>query len=289
MMGWVDRDGRFTALLEGNTLGLPRLSPDDSRVVVIVDKGEGLDVWLLDPERGTFSPLAVEGTNLEPIWAPDGERVTFTSNRSGGRWGLFEMAVDGKGEPALLYRPEGANTPFAGSWSPDGEVLAFYERSATGARDIWLLPRGREPVAIVDTPANEHSPMFSPDGRWLAYVSDASGREEVYVRDREGSGPPWQVSEGGGSEPLWSPDGRELFYRSGDRVMTVALTTEPSFSPSRPELLFEGAYMRNPSFGGLNYAVASDGKRFLLIREEPLEIRVAVNWVAELSRLASEK
>jgi Tol biopolymer transport system component len=290
VMGWVDRDGHFAAVLEGTALGLPRLSPDDSRVAVSVDKGEGLDVWLLDPERGTFTPLAVEGANIEPIWTPDGKRVTFTSDRSGGAMALFEKAVDGNGDPVLLHQPAGRNTPFAGSWSPDGEVLAFYERSAKGVRDIWLLPRGGEPVAIVNTPANEHSPMFSPNGRWLAYVSDTTGQEEVYVRDREGSGPPWQVSQGGGSEPLWSPDGRELFYRSGDRVMTVAVTTEPSFSPSRPELLFEGAYMRNPDAGGLNYAVTSDGKRFLfVVRQEPLEIRVVVNWVAELSHVASEK
>jgi serine/threonine-protein kinase len=288
VMGWVDRDGHFAAMLEGKTFALPRLSPDDSRVAVSVDKGEGLDVWLLDPERGTFTPLAVEGANVEPIWTPDGKRVTFTSDRSGGAMALFEKAVDGNGDPVLLHQPAGRNAPFAGSWSPDGEVLAFYERSAKGVRDIWLLPRGGEPIAILNTPANEHSPMFSPDGRWLAYVSDTTGQEEVYVRDREGSGPPWQVSQGGGREPLWSPEGRELFYRIGDRVMTVAVTAEPSFSPSRPELLFEGAYMRTTA-GGLNYAVTSDGKRFLFVRQEPLEIRVVVNWVAELSRLASEK
>ena len=284
-LGWVDREGRFTAVQAGGRLHLPRLSPDNSRVALSVDSEESLDVWLLDLHRGGFNPLAVEGTNLEAAWTPDGTRVTFTSNRSGGQWNLYEMAVDGSGKTDLLYAAE--NVQFPGSWSPDGRVLAFYERNSTGTKDIWLLPRDGDPVAIVSTPASEHSPRFSPDGRWLAYVSNASGREEVHVSEIEGSGDPWRVSQEGGSEPVWSADGRELFYRNGDQMMRVAVETEPTFIPSTPEPLFVGDYRRSPNIGGFNYDVSSDGQRFLMVREDPvIRVHVILNWIGELERLA---
>jgi len=150
------------------------------------------------------------------------------------------------------------------------------------------LDDDRTTFPIIATEFDEHSPMFSPDGHWLAYVSGRSGREEVCVQAYPGSGPWHQVSTDGGREPVWSRDGRELFYRSGDRMMVVDVAAGPELSIGLPRVLFEGHYLMG--FGGGNmYDVTPDGQRFLMVRQPPdaapTEIRVVLNWAEELKRL----
>jgi serine/threonine-protein kinase len=196
---------------------------------------------------------------------------------------------DGSGTAQLLVQVE-ANTPAASSWSPDGRILAFYDINPNTVRDIWTMPLdgSAEPTPILVTEFNEHSPMFSPDGDWLAYVSDESGREEVYVRPYPGPGAKHPVSSEGGREPVWSADGQELFYRNGDKMMVVAVETEPDFNAGRPRVLFEGSYAMG-SGGGYNYDVTPDGRRFLMVRRQlgpaPRQINVVLNWAEELKRL----
>ena len=157
--------------------------------------------------------------------------------------------------------------------------------------DIWLLPfdGDRKPSPFFRTPFNERAAQFSPDGRWIAYMSDESGRFEVYVQPYPGPGGKWQVSTDGGEEPVWGRSGRELFYRNGERMMAVDIATQPTFSAGSPKVLFEGQYARNAYFIA-NYDVAPDGERFLMLKaveqqEEALsQFNVVLNWFEELKQ-----
>ena len=207
-----------------------------------VTLGPDYDVWIQELDRGTLTRLTFgEGNDSLPIWTPDGERVTFSSSSS-GPWNIFSVPADGSGEPVQLTSSENLST--ASSWSPDGKILAFTHVGQETGVDIGILTMDDEPKTEVflGTPFNEYHPMFSPDGRWLAYTSDESGRAEVYVRAFPGPGGKWQVSTDGGVYPLWAPSGRELFYRSGDKMMVVPISTAPELRPGTPVVLFEEPY-----------------------------------------------
>jgi serine/threonine-protein kinase len=173
--------------------------------------------------------------------------------------------------------------------SPDGQFLAFDESSPDTGSDIWVmsLDGEREPQVFLQTKFNERAMRFSPDGRWLAYTSDESGRNEVYVRPfPKAEEAKWQISTGGGGWQLWARNGRELVYRSGNRMMTVDITTEPSFSPSKPRLLFETPRVRPRR----DFAVTPDGQSFLIVQagehqEETRQFNVVLNSFEELKRL----
>jgi serine/threonine-protein kinase len=283
---WVDREGRETDWTEeDNMLQNPRLSPDGSRVAVRVASPEGGDIWIYEVGRGTRTRLTFEGVNVEPVWSPDGERIAFSAGEDPD---LQWIPADGSATAQLLLQEKDTQLP--SSWSPDGRILAFYEIDPKTARDIWAMKIDGDaaPTPILVTEFNEHSPMFSPDGRWLAYVSDESGREEVYVRPYPGPGAKHAVSTEGGREPAWSPDGRELFYRSGNKMIVAPVETAPDFTAGTPRVLFEGPYIMYLG-GGNNYDVTADGRRFLMIRRElgpaPTQINVVLNWTEELKRL----
>jgi len=283
---WVDRDGSTTPLaVEPAFFSNPKLSPDGTRATVQVMTSGGFGgIWLCDLRRGTRTPLTHRGDNQEPIWTPDGRWITFTDGSS-----LHRSLADGSGEiEDLLMTTDGF--PFPSSWSPDGGVLAYYTVGTENRRDIhgMNLDGDRTPFPILVTEFNEHSPVFSPDGGLLAFVSDRSGKEEVYVQPYPAPGPRHQVSTEGGREPMWSRDGRELFYRSGDRMIAVRVETEPRFSAGLPRVLFEARFQMDRG-GGQMYDVSADGQRFLMIRSpqehELTEIRVVLNWAEELKRL----
>jgi len=178
------------------------------------------------------------------------------------------------------------------SWSPDGQTLVYTDLHGP---DIWMLPlTGEEkPWAFLDTDFEESGAMFSPDGRWLAYMSNETGRDEIYLIPFSITGPGGkrQVSIGGGAEPVWAPDGQDLFYRDGDEMMAVAIETEPELSVGTPRLLFEGRFLPVLSGDdpGGSYDISPDGQRFLMIQREedvvPTEIIVVLNWFEELKRL----
>jgi len=170
------------------------------------------------------------------------------------------------------------------SWSPDGSVLAF----ANGG-DIWLFPLSGERKArpFIQSRFSETMPAFSPDGRWLAYVSDDSGRPEIYVQPFPGPGAKYSISTDGGSEPVWARNGRELFFRDGNRMMVVQVNTQPGFSAARPRLLFVESFAGNPS--RVNYDVSPDGQHFVMLKPGEQEqavsqIMVIQNWFEELKR-----
>jgi serine/threonine-protein kinase len=269
---------------KGGLFFRPRLSPDGKRLAV-GEFTEEPQIWVYDLERGTRTLLAtlpVSDAIWQPVWTPDGNRIAFWAGN------LFWKAADGSGETQLLLSGEHPQTP--SSWKPDGRVLAFYETHPTTQSDIWMWHRdgdGKSTPFLVSE-FDEHSPMFSPDGRWLAYVSDESGHEEVYVRPYSGPVKKYTISTDGGREPVWSADGRELFYRNGNQMMAVPVKTGSEFSAGAPRVLFGGGH-DSMSRGGSSYDVSPDGQRFLMIKTEPgsapTQVHIVLNWLAELKRL----
>ena len=287
---WVDRQGAVEPLpAPPRVYDDPHLSPDGQRLAVQVGEEGNSDIWIYHIPRGTLTRLTFEGGNM-PRWMPDGKRVTFTPQRAGGSWNLFWKPADGSGPAEQLMESEHGRWP--SSWSPDGQVLAFTEFHPTTGWDVWVLPlQGeRKPRPFLRTQFQEGGAVFSPDGHWLAYTSDESGQNEVYVQPFPGPGAKWQISNEGGNEPLWAKNGRELFYRNGNKMMAVEITTQPTFRAGTPALLFEGQYYYEPGPVSANYDITPDGQRFLMVKEGEREeaatqINVVLNWFEELKRL----
>jgi len=260
--------------------------------VAVIIAGSTYDIWLYDVARDTLTRLTFGGDDNYPVWSPDGKRIAFNSTRAGAA-NLYLTAADGSGTVERLTTSDYSQYP--GSWSPDGKFLAFTEEAHphTGD-DILLLPvqGDRRPQPLLQTPFNEWQPRFSPDGRWLAYTSNESGSAEVYVQPFPSLGAKWKISTDGGTEPLWAPTGRELFYRNGDKMMAVSLETKPAFAVSNPRLLFDAPYAHISS-DIPNYDVAPDG-RLLMVRENQqkatvTQLNVVLNWFEELKQRAGER
>ena len=262
------------------------LSPDGTRVAMTIE-GATYNIWVFELARTVLTRLTSEGDNRDPEWTPDGQRVVYTSFRD-GRYGLYWRPADGSGTEELLTRRE--HWVLAGSFSPDGRLLAFSELDPTTRADIWLLPVAGERKAqqyLGGIIGGMTLPVFSPDGHWIAYESGETGRSEVYVRPFPGQGGKWQVSTDGGGHPLWARNGREIFYRNGNKLMAVAVETKPAFKPDTPRLVFERAYWQ----AGHDYDVTPDGQHFIMIKRNeqqaaPLQVNVVVNWFEELKRQA---
>jgi serine/threonine-protein kinase len=273
---WVDRSGGESSVaLSSPALEEPRISPDGERLVLTVREQSNADAWTYHLARGEFKRLTEEVTEDEtPVWMPDSQHVTYSAARPGQPRSIFRRRVDG-GNEELLLRTDASKDdhPHADSWSPDGETLALTNMNTSSASenfDIWLLrPRNNSAVQpLLQTTFNEGAARFSSDGQWLAYVSNESGRYEVYVRPLSGSGRAQQISANGGTEPVWSRDGTELFFRNGDKMMVSAVRLRPAFSHGKPQLLFEGRYASSRR-GRLhaNYDVSPDGQKFLMLKE----------------------
>ena len=284
---WVNRNGAEQLLAQPRAYVYPRVSPDGRRVAVVITEQDS-QVWLYDLSRETLTRLTFGASNnLFPTWTPDGKRIAFSTAKEGPN-NLFWQLADGSGGLERLTTSEYLQGP--NSWSPDGQLLAFIEVNPTTGRDIWVLRMGdRKAQPFLRTPFNETAPRFSPDGHWLAYVSDESGRDEIYVQPYPGPGGKWQISTDGGTEPVWNPNGRELFYRSGDKMMAVDIATQPGLTAGKPRMLFEGPYMPTPlTFP--DYDASPDGQRFLMLKpteqaqSAPTQINVVLNWFEELKQ-----
>jgi Tol biopolymer transport system component/tRNA A-37 threonylcarbamoyl transferase component Bud32 len=285
---WVSRNGAEQPLPAPAHAYLgPRLSPDGRRVAVTLTEQEA-QIWLYDLPRETLTRLTFEGNlNVRPVWTPDGKRIAFNSNKD-GPLNLFWQLADGSGGLERLTTSEYTQVPM--SWSPDGELLAYFEVNPATQRDIWVLRLSdRKALSFLQTRFDEAVPRFSPDGHWLTYTSNESGRFEVYVQPYPGPGGKWQISTEGGTEPMWNPNGRELFYRSGDKMMAVEIATQPGFAAGTPRTLFEGRY-ETAMVPIDNYDVSPDGQRFLMLKPveqeqaAPTQINVVLNWFEELKQ-----
>ena len=297
---WIDPEGKTEPLLPTpRDYENPSFSPDGKRLAVQINEGSNVDLWVYELERETLSRLTFyEGADYNPVWTPDGQRVAFTSDRGGGSWNLYWKRADGSGDAERLT--ESSNLQVLWSWSPDGKVLAFHERSSETNMDLWTLPmeedgagglKPGEPIPFLRTPFIELGPAFSPDGHWIAYNSNESGRSVVYVRPFPGPGGKWQISTSGGEMPTWAKNGRELFYRTADsRIMVVTYSVEgDSFRAGRPRLWSKGQFT-DRGMGG-NFALHPDGKRFAVLKategteEVALDhLTLVTNWFDEVRR-----
>ena len=298
---WVDRQGTSQALAAPpRSYSNPHLSPDGQRVAV--HTRDDREVWSYDIARGALSPISADGQSGYGIFSPDGKRVVFRSGAAGGEDNLYWKAADGSGAAERLTTSARSQTP--ASWSPDGTTLAFVEEGDTPAEqffqfDIWVLSiADRKTRAVIQTTANEMSPEFSPDGRWLAYVSNQSGRHEVYVQPYPGPGERHLISTNGGQQPAWASN-RELVYVQAEasasrKLMSVRIETVPVFLAGTPETIFDNVGLQ--SIWGRSYDVTPDGRRFLITLNKepptnplPIQMILVQNWLEELKRLVPTK
>jgi serine/threonine-protein kinase len=285
---WVDQRGTEQPVTDKQSAYFaPRLSPDGQRIAYAT-LGRESQVYVYDLARGTNSRLTGEGIAIRPIWAPDGKRLLFGWKKSLA-FSLFWQPYDGSSPMERLTTSEYEQWP--GSWSSDGKTVALVEGHPDTGSDIAVLdvPSGRM-TPFLNSQFDETFPDFSPDGRWIAYSSDESKRDEVYVRAFPGPGMKQQVSSEGGEEPLWARNGKQLFYRRQDQVWVVDVRTDGGFAMSKPRLLFE-----KPGYGSGNpiraYDLSLDSQRFLMVKVEQrkptpvTEMTLVLNWLEELKRL----
>ena len=283
---WFDRKGEQIALL-GDPAAYQNIEllPDERRVVLgVMDPARRTrDIWTFETERGvrtrfTFDP-AEERTAIP---SPDGRQIVFNSIRSGALE-LYVKSSSGAGREELLLQDGRSKDP--NHWSSDGRFLLYRVTGDTKTNDLWVLPLSgdRKPVAFIATPFDEPNARFSPDGQWVAYTSDESGRHEVYVRPFPDGDSKWQVSTAGGGFPRWRGDGREIYYLAADNTLMAAAVagTPTGFEVGAPENLFS---VNLPPVPGYPYAVTGDGRRFLVNAEvgAPTSVIVVVNWAAGL-------
>ena len=282
----VGRDGVVTPLAAPpHPYQWPRVSPDGQKVLVTIE-GSPPDLWLYDLRSSAVTQLTFDAGATFGAWTRDGQRLIFTSPKNGPP-NLFITAIN---QPATTERIAASDhMQIAGSWSADGDTLAFVERRPDTGRDILLIsPRTRQPVRPwLASPHEESSPHVSPDGRWLAYVSNHSGHDEVYVKAVANSDRLFPISTGGGTEPVWGPNSMELFYRNPAGMM-MAVFGGTTSSSSRSRLLFKGDFAGG-TIDSSNYDVMPDGQRFIMIQRQsqaPTTLHVLMNWF-DRSRLES--
>ena len=288
-LAWFDRSGRrIQAIGQTGTLFFQRLSPDQKRVAVtVVDQSAALfDIWLIELARGIHSRFTFNG-GLAPVWSPDASRLAYSSFGA-----VYLKPASGAGDAELVAKPSGLPPGGLSDWSPDGRFLVCGLDDPKTKTDLWVLPLSgdRKPQVFLRTPSTESGARFSPDSRWIAYTSDESGRDEVYVQPfprREGK---WQVSTQGGNAATWRSDGKEMFYLAADgKLMVVPIKAASGFEAGTPVALFDGPGVRFAGVTERQFDVSTDGRRFLFAT--PLDraaasdpLTVVVNWTAELNR-----
>ena len=291
----ADRLGRLETLsLPEQPYGTSSAFSPDGRTLAITVADANFNIWLWDLERSVFSRLTRGGGNSQsPIWTPDGKALVFkTDRRASGASDFHWVPADSSQPSRPIY--ESQRTAWPGSWTPEGEQLVYWEHDPETNYDIWTLPIGEdlkpgEPRPVVVSPAREAYAATSPDGRWLAYASEESGRREIYIQSFPGPGPRKQVSSEGGTWPRWGPRGEEVFYvdPGSKQMMGASVRTEPGLAVGAPETLFPFESTSNA------FAVTPDGEHFVFTQRgsqaQPItQLRLVFNWLDELDRLLSD-
>jgi len=296
---WLNREGKEESLsappMEYLHLGI---SSDGKRVALQV-ASPSHNIWIWDVAREAMTRLTLDegNDNTDPLWTPDGKRIVYTSSSESVFSGdIYWKAADGTGDAEKLAASSPGRGLYPRSWSGDGKTMVIWDLTLSPPQaDIGMLSmegdHARKP--LLQEKHYEAGPKISPDGQWMEYSSNRSGKSEVYVRPfpdvNKGQ---WQVSTSGGDTPLWSPDGRELFYRSGDAAMGVPVDTGPVFKPGKPTVLFRGKF-HQPVLGQTYWDISPDGKRFLTLKDAastpsaaagPRKINIVLNWLEELKQ-----
>ena len=293
---WVDKQGRPQPLdLAPAMYHEFRIAPDGKRVALLNGSSGSGDIWIYDFGRHTNTRLTFTGVNAAPVWSADGRDIFYTSFDPSGRSStVYRKPADGSREADVVATPGGRS--YVAWLSKDGaNAILDFVNSTAGMGDVIRMPLQAQARSspLVGGPADTYGASVSPDGRWLAYHSDETGRPEIYVRDVTDGGGHWQVSTTGGEEPHWSRDGRELYYRSGNRMMLAPVEAGTTFQSGTPRLLFEGVFnLRSDSLR--SYDVDPVTGRFLMVRpleegQPPPSIRVTLNWFEELRRLMAAR
>jgi serine/threonine-protein kinase len=289
---WTDREGKESPLTtQADYYFDPKISPDGTKVALTIDTAGNQDIWVWDLVRETMMHLTFdEATDNNPIWTPDGQRIVFASNRE-GVYNVYSKAADGTGEVEQLGSLSG-NDVVPSSWSPDGRDLIL---EADSNILVMSMENNYESTLLFQEQYLEANPQLSPDGRWLAYFSEKSGQLEIYVCPfpdvKSGK---WQISISSGQEPRWSPDGREIYYRSGDAIMMASVEIDPTFRiVGSARELFRGVFFFIGP--GHSWDISPDGKQFLMMKpqgalaegfstEGPPKINIVLNWFEELKQ-----
>lgn len=295
---WVDRTGIPDPLpLPPRGYLHPRLSPDEQHLALEVE-GASHDLYSYEFARGLLTKLTFDGVSHWPLWMPSGEQLTFRSSRS-GPFTMWRMPVDRSASDDRLASGERQSPA---SWSPAGTAMAFTQMSPETSADVFVLQVGADtPSPLANSRFAEGAPRFSPDGRWVAYTSNESGRPEVYAQPWPGPGPKVQISIDGGTDAVWARKGSELFYRQGDNMMSVAVRTGDRLTVAKPVVLWSGRYSHGmstscgpPGPTSSNYDVTADGTRFLMVADSAQgivanEIHVLVNWAHQLGTISAPR
>jgi serine/threonine protein kinase/Tol biopolymer transport system component len=286
---WVDAEGKEMGKAGPENAELPRLSPDGKMLAYVEEQpGSLTSIWLLDLTRGVETRFTFGSTlSTFPIWSPDGSRIAYGSGKFQPE-NIFVKDASGAGNEEVLFKSDKPVVPT--DWSRDGRYILCGRAGSLGKPDIWVLPLfgDRKPFPYLATQFREGRAVFSPDGRWVAYQSDESGKAEVYVSTFPAGGGKWQVSQGGGEEPRWGRDGRELYFGApGGRMMAASITEKgPAVEIGAPHELFQMSAMGVDGVGA-GYAVSPDGKRFLLDEVGPSDsqpLMLVTNWTAGLEK-----
>jgi len=286
---WIDRAGRVTpALGERRRFKSVDLSPDGERVVLGIQQ-ESLDVWVYSLQRSTLSRLTTgEGTEFDPRWSRDGREILYVVDRP--PFELHRMAAGSPDSGRSIWQEPAEVDTVGIAAAPDGRTIAFQRTEPQTGRNIYWRPLdGKEPPhPFRVTRSEERYPSFSPDGRWLAYQSNETGRSEVYVEAFPGPGERFQISGDGGTEPLWAQNG-EIFFRHNDETRVVATRRAGRFEFEAPRNLFSYPTLKDANDDNRTYDVTADGSRILAIgipeAGRPRRIEIVTDWMGELARL----
>jgi Tol biopolymer transport system component/predicted Ser/Thr protein kinase len=264
-LSWVTREGvEDVVRAPARRYYAPALSPSLDLVAMEVEEAASVDVWTYDFKRELLRRVTFDGLSRYPEWTPDGSRITIARRRA-GTLDFYSLPPDATSGPDLLKRNE--RIAFVASWTRDLQTM-IYSQSTERGSDVWTYDQQRRIARpLLQSAATIYAPRLSPDQRWLAYVSNSGGSFEIYVTSYPSLTGHWQLTSNGAREPIWSADGRELFYRSGDQVFAIPIESTQPFTAGRPVALFRGPYFQPIGPGIRSYGVSSDGRRFLMMRE----------------------
>ncbi len=288
----IDMKGETTIIDSGSHPYIePKLSPDNKKIAVVIRNGEDYDIWIFDIIRRTLSKLTFGGLNRTPLWSPDGKTIAYFKRTKEGKSGIFMKPSDGSGDEVEIYNSEQTRV-YLNHWSSDGKYLLVDNLTKNAQSDLLIIPLSgdKKPWKYLDSKKDEYESSISPNGKWIAYLTDESGSYQIYVRSFPNKEGKWQISTDVAEEPRWSPDGKSLYYRKSSQMMSVPVSTATTFSAGVATVLLKNFPSQNVD-SGMSYDITSDGKYF--ITTQPAKgisyknIFIILHWTEDIRNLAS--